>query len=346
MGIFSSSENTYLGIDIGDSSLKMVELKKKNKKIILSNYGFSEDLGIKFSAVDNTEYLSKAINKIKSEVGITCGRATASLPTFAVFSSVINLYNLDKKSMPEAIHEEAKKVIPLPLEEMVIDWKVLPSSGDKDGKDKNNVKVFLTGSPKKLVRKYIEVFSKAKLTLASLETETFSLTRSLLGNDKSSVMIAEIGANSTDISIVRNSIPVINRSIDISGSTITKALMETMSITFEEAEQMKYDLSLSGGGKMPEVVLKAITPIVNEIEYMLEFFKNNYQEKLEKVILSGGSSLLFNFSEYLEEQLNVKVIIGDPWSRVYYPVEMKPVLKQLGPKLAVAVGLAMREIDN
>jgi type IV pilus assembly protein PilM len=108
---------------------------------------------------------------------------------------------------------------------------------------------------------------------------------------------------------------------------------------------MKYDLSLSGGGKMPEVVLKAITPIVNEIEYMLEFFKNNYQEKLEKVILSGGSSLLFNFSEYLEEQLNVKVIIGDPWARLSYPADLKPLLNEIGPRMAVAIGLAMRELE-
>jgi type IV pilus assembly protein PilM len=261
MGIFSSNDNTYLGIDIGDSSVKMVELQKKNKKIILSNYGFSENNGVKFTAIDNPENIAKAIIKIKKETGIKTNRATVSLPTFAVFSSVINLYNLDKKNLTELIHNEAKKVIPLSLEEMVLDWKILKNfNGDK----KNNSKVFLTGSPKKLIKKYINIFAKAKMTLASLETETFSLIRSMLGNDKSSVIIAEIGANSTDISIVYKGIPVLNKSIDISGTSVTKVLMEKFAVGFKEAEQIKYDLSVLGGAKMPDVVRKAIKPIVNE----------------------------------------------------------------------------------
>lgn len=342
MGIFSSNDSNYLGIDIGDSSVKMVELQKKNKKIILSNYGFSENNGIKFSAVDSPDDIAKAIIKIKTETGIKTNRATASLPTFAVFSSVINLYNLDKKALAESIHAEAKKVIPLPLDEMVLDWKILNDfNGDKKN---NNVKVFLTGSPKKLIKKYIDIFAKAKMTLASLETETFSLIRSVLGNDKSSVIIAEIGANSTDISIIHKGIPVLNRSIDISGTTITKALMERSGVNFEQAEQMKYDLSVLGGSKMPDIVARVVKPIINEIEYMVEFFNNNYNSSLEKIILSGGGSLLFNFADYIEESLQIKVIIGDPWSHIYYPPEMRTVLRELGPKLAVASGLALREI--
>jgi Tfp pilus assembly PilM family ATPase len=121
--------------------------------------------------------------------------------------------------------------------------------------------------------------------------------------------------------------------------------MEKMNISFEEAEQMKFDLSSSSKEDMPEAVLKSVMPIIHEIKYMVEFFNNNYNEKLEKIILSGGGCLLFNFAQYLEDQLDIQVIIGDPWSRVYYPPEMKPVLRELGPKLAVAVGLAMREIE-
>ncbi len=342
MGIFSSNDNNYLGIDIGDSSIKMVELQKKNKKIILSNYGFSENDGVKFSAVDSPDDIAKTILRIKAETGIKTNRATASLPTFAVFSSVINLYNPDKKTLAASINAEAKKVIPLPLNEMVLDWKIL---NDFNGNKKNNnVKVFLTGSPKKLIKKYIDIFSKAKMTLASLETETFSLIRSILGNDKSSVIIAEIGANSTDISIIHKGIPVLNRSIDISGTTITKALMERSGVNFKQAEQMKYDLSVLSGSKMPEVVAKVVKPIINEIEYMVEFFNNNYDCHLEKIVLSGGGSLLFNFADYIEEALQIRVLIGDPWSRIYYPPEMTTVLRELGPKLAVASGLAMREI--
>jgi type IV pilus assembly protein PilM len=346
MGFFSSADdNLFLGIDIGDSSLKMVELKKKGKKIYLSNYAFSENVsGVNFTKIDDINYLAQAILKVKAEAGIKARRVTASLPTFSVFSSIINLAPTDKKNMDLTVAEEAKKVIPLPLEEMILDWKLVPG-----GDNKESVRVFLTGSPKKLVRRYIEIFRLAKLELASLETETFSLVRALMGNDLSTVMIVEIGANSTDLSIVQESIPVLNRSLEICGSTVTSALADKLGLSFAQAEQFKFDLgaSLSDSAKeeLPQLIIKTLAPVIHEIEYMREFFQGNAGgRKLEKIILSGGGSLLMNLADYLSRHLNLQVIIGDPFSRIIYPTEMKPIVDEVGPKLAVAAGLALREI--
>lgn len=352
MGLFSlSSENLFLGIDIGDSSLKMVELKKKGRKIFLSNYAFSENVSdVKFTKIDDIGYLAQAILKVREEAGIKATKVTASLPTFAVFSSIINVSNVDKKNILSAINEEAKKVIPLPLEEMILDWKIVPGP---DGKipDKGNMRVFLTGSPKKLVRKYIDVFKKAGLNLVSLETETFSLVRSLIGDDKETVMIAEIGANSTDISIVKESIPVLNRSLSVCSSTISSVLAEKLGMTYAQAEQFKFDLSVSlSGGRgekedLPRLVGDVIEPIVTEILYMLDFFRSQNGGEVGKIILSGGGAMLLNLPEYLSKRLDMKVIVGDSWNRIYYPEELKPVLSEIGPKLSVAIGLAMREIQ-
>jgi len=270
------------------------------------------------------------------------------LPTFSVFSSIINISSVDKKSLANAVNEEAKKVIPLPLEEMTLDWKIVPDANGKTP-TKGNMQIFLTGSPKKLVRKYIDIFKAAKLELASLETETFSLVRSLIGNDKSTVMIVEIGANSTDLSIVRESIPVLNRSLAVCGSTVTKALSDKMGISYAQAEQFKLDLSLSLNTDtrkaLPLLIQSTLEPIVTEMQYMIDFFRSQNNGDIEKVILSGGSAMLLNLADYFSKRLNLKVIVGDPWSRINYPAELKPVLSEVGPKLAVAIGLAMREIE-
>ncbi len=348
MGLFSSADdNLFLGIDIGDSSLKMVELRKKGKQIYLSNYAFSENVsGVNFTKIDDINYLAQAILKVKAEANIKARRVTASLPTFSVFSSIINLPPTDKKNMDAAVAEEAKKVIPLPVEEMILDWKMVPGAqADKEG-----ARVFLTGSPKKLVRRYIEIFRLAKLELASLETETFSLVRGLMGNDPSTVMIVEIGANSTDLSVVQESIPVLNRSLEICGGTVTTALAEKLGLSFNQAEQFKFDLSasLSDSSKeeLPQLIVKALAPVIHEIEYMREFFQSNGDgRKIEKIILSGGGALLMNLADYLSHHLNLQVIIGDPFSRIIYPAEMKPIIAEVGPKLAVAAGLALREIS-
>ena len=343
-------DNLFLGIDIGDSSLKMVELKKNNHKISLSNYAFSENVSeVNFTKIDDINYLAKAIVKVKNDAGITATKVTASLPTFAVFSSIINLSNVDKKSIALAVNEEAKKVIPLPLEDMILDWKIIP---DLNGKTptKGNMRVFLTGSPKKLVRKYIDVFKQAKLNLVSLETETFSLVRSLIGDDKSTVMIAEIGANSTDIFIVKESIPVLNRSLVICASTVTKVLAEKLGMTYAQAEQFKFDLSVTLGTDekeaLPQLIGKTLEPIVTEMQYMLDFFRSQDGGEVEKIVLSGGGAMLLNLADYFSKRLNIKVIVGDPWNRINYPAELKPVLSEVGAKLAVAIGLGMREIES
>jgi type IV pilus assembly protein PilM len=346
MGLFSSSDNKFLGIDIGDSSLKIVELSKKGKKIALSNYGLTDTIpNFRFSQSDDMDYLAKAIVKLKNELGIKTNKATVSLSSFSVFSSVVNINNYDKKKLNERIIEEARKVVPLPLEEMVLDWKIIPNKADDPS---NNVKVFLTGSPKKLIKKYIDVFKKTGIFLSNLETETFSLIRSLLGDDPSSVMIIQMGANSTNFSIIKESIPFLNRSINISGKTITAQISEKMGITMEQAEQFKFDLSVSDinqSAQIPKVIFDAIEPIIVEIKYMLDLFSNSNGGTIEKIILSGGGSLLFNLDNYLENYVNIKTIIGDPWFRVICPLELKPILEQIGPKLGVAVGLALREIE-
>ena len=350
MGFFSvGGDNLYLGIDIGDASLKMVELKKKNRQIHLSNYAFSENVSeVNFMKVDDINYLARAINKVRKDAGITSNRVTASLPTFAVFSSIINISNVDKKGIAAAVSEEAKKVIPLALEDMTLDWKIIPDASGHIP-TKGNFQIFLTGSPKKLVRKYLDIFKAAKLNLISLETETFSLVRSLVGDDKSNIMIAEIGANSTDISIIKESIPVLNRSLAVCASTVTKVLAEKMGLAYAQAEQFKFDLSVSlspdNHEELPQLLAKTLEPIVTEMQYMLDFFRSQNNEAVEKIILSGGGALLLNLADYLSKRLDLKVIIGDPWNRVHYPAELKPVLSEVGPRLAVAIGLAMREIE-
>ncbi|MFA5109320.1 MAG: type IV pilus assembly protein PilM [Patescibacteria group bacterium] len=342
-------DNLFLGIDIGDSSLKLTELRKKNRRIYLSNYAFSENVSeVNFMKVDDVNYLARAINKVRTEAGITSRKVTASLPTFAVFSSIINIANTDKKGMAAAVSEEAKKVIPLPLEEMTLDWKIIPDVAGKE-QTKGNTRVFLTGSPKKLVRKYIDIFKAAKLDLVSLETETFSLVRSLIGDDKSNVMIVEIGANSTDLSIVKESIPVLNRSLVVCASSVTRVLSEKLGLSYAQAEQFKFDLSVTLNSdsreELPALLAKTLEPIVTEIQYMLNFFRSQNGEEVEKIVLSGGGALLLNLADYLSKRLNLKVFVGDPWNRITYPAELKPVLSEVGPRLAVAIGLAMREME-
>ncbi len=346
MGLFSGGSR-YLGIDIGDSSIKMVELQRRAGRMVLANYALGDDLSKrKFTTVEDVPYLASVIKKIKKDSGINSVQASVSLPSFSVFSAVISLSNINRKDLAQRVNEEAHKVIPLPIDDMVLDWKIIPSTNKND----KDLRIFLTGSPKKLIKKYLNIFKAADIELVDLETETFSQIRALIGNDQSTVMMLDLGANSTDVCIVKGSVPYLNRSLNISGLTIDETMAKRLGVDNARAEELKLDMglaSLSEGGvtDVPSVITSAIEPILSEVRYMMELFKNSNNEPIEKIILSGGGALLISLSNYLESVFNIKVVVGNPWRRVAYPRALKPILTELGPRLTVAIGLALRNID-
>ncbi len=346
MGLFSSDSH-YLGVDIGSSSVKMVELSKKGKDIKLENYIFSENKQVDSEKHGDSqvEYLVSLINKMWKDGKIKGKNTVATLPTSAVFSSVINISDVNKKDLDSAVNWEAKKVIPAALEEMVLDWKII-----NEDKENKNIKIFLTASPKKLIKKYVEIFKKSQLSLISLETEIFSLIRSLGIEEDSSIMVVEIGTLNSDISIVKGRIPVLNRSIDTGGHLITKTISSSLNISMKRAEQFKRDLGVTSVQSnseevIPKTIMRTVNPIVDEVKYMINLFENKNMDKVETIVLAGGSAFLPNLTKYLSKTLDRNVVVGDPWYDIVYPKDMKQILSEVGPKMAVAIGAAMREME-
>jgi len=387
-----SSKKSYLGVDLGASAVKIVELQDKAGRAVLLTYGYVEqptDI-IRSSSREMEEQIVDIIKDIHKKSRMTSKRVVAALPSFSVFSSIISLPTMKKKDLAKAIQWEAKKFIPLPIEEMTLDWKIVPPKpvakplspakktvepqvgvatppdeaktsflgqllSDKKKQAalpsppsiKDNIKVLLTAAPKKIVERYIRIFRSAGLELSSLETEAFALERSLAGNDPTPIMIIDIGAVTSDVSIIESSIPILTRSIDVGGASITKAIMTSLNVDLDRAEQFKRDIGFSslGSGDLPEIIKSAINPIINEVKYSLDIYlTQSGNNKIEKIVLTGGSTFLPELVNYLFKILDIKVIIGDPWDRIVYPLELKPVLSELAPRLSVAVGLAMREI--
>ena len=194
----------------------------------------------------------------------------------------------------------------------------------------------------------IEIFKAAGLELSILETETFALLRSVIGNDQSPVMLVDFSARVTDLSIVVAGTPLMTRSMDIGGELITKTIASTLNIDVDRAEQFKQDIgvmaSARDGSQIHKTIEFAVTSLINEIRHMLNVYQSQQGQPIEKIVLAGGSAFLPHLPQYMSEQLSLKVVIGDPWARVVYPVELKPVLEELGPRFAIATGLAMREI--
>lgn len=356
---FFRSKQSFLGVDLGASSIKLVELQNDGGRPKLITYGFVEQRTdvVRGDATELQQRTVAALRAILKKSRTISRRVVAALPSYAVFTSIISLPEMSKRDMYAAVRWEAKKFVPMPLEEMVLDWRMLaepsregPSAmpADKASRGPKAMKVLLTAAPKNLVRRYIEIFRAAELQIVSLETEAFALQRSLVGAERGPQMIVDVGAVATDVAVIVDGVPLINRSIDVGGDTLSKAIANAMNVDLARAEQFKRDFGIasSQGGisQIPKTIDFVISSVVNEIRYVTNLYRAQEERPIEKLILSGGSAFLPNLTDYLSKLLNLKVIIGDPWARVSCPVDLKVALDEIGPRFAVAIGLAMREI--
>lgn len=348
-----------LGIDLGAGGIKAVNLAPGKKGIRLVTYGFTERPMEEISNdwLSDIDGTASLIRKICDRAHITGGRASTALPISSVFSSTINLpVAVSKgKELEAAVQWEAKKLIPLPLEEVILDWKILPSvhllikGKDEKSPEKKEkmVEVLLTGAPKALVQKYIAVFKKAGFTLGALETESFAFIRALVGNDLSPVVIVDIGARKSNVMFVDRGVPFLSRSIEIGGKNFTDRIAVALKMPADRAEEVKRNISeLSALPSLPDLIKEVIAPLLNEIKYSFDVYRtrNGGARPLEKIILTGGSSALPKLAEYFTEFFNLRTFQGDPWARLQYPEDLKPILQSIGARFSVALGLAMREL--
>ncbi len=369
---------SHLGIDLGAGGIKIVELKLEKKRPMLYTYGLTSqmqdvhrlfDVSSKNSpsllssdqknksvavAID-PEQVKKYANLVKAIcVGArtTSLSATVSLPVSVVFHAVINLPLLKKEELDRVLRAEVKKLLPRPIEDMVLDYQMI-----KNSPESKTQRVLVNAVPKELVIFYTQVFKLAGIQLESLEPESIALERSLVGRDQSVSMIIDIGAERTNFYIIDQGYAITHHSTEIGGGRLNKILSNILGVKDELVEQLKYDyfgslLKKNSNSQMTKdkfygLFSSIVDPIVKEIEYSFEIYlkqTGNEKKRPEKIILTGGGSSMPYLTDFISEKFNIKCYIGDPWGRVVYQESLKPALGKIGPRMSVAVGLALRKL--
>lgn len=374
--------DSYLGVDIGAHGIKLVELRKTKSRPQLWTYGvlrhpidihpLVDDRGVSTTdtsslnqtavlpfqqqassrkqappALDETridEYAALLKEVVKQSKAVS-KRATASLPVSHVFHAVITLPKVDQKEIEHHVLAKVKKMLPQPIEEMQVVHQLIPET-TPDKKEKF-FRVLVTAAPKYLVSFYSAIFQRAGLHLEELETEAFALERSLVGHDQSTIMLVDIGAERTNFFMVDQGLPITHRSISFGGEMIDHELSRRLGVDDATIKQMKVDVSRSGVGLDTNLFEAMIDPIVKEIQYSVDLFVHqtgNEGKKLEKIILTGGGALFPPIIDVVRGSFSVNVFIGDPWARVVYQQGLKQILDDIGARMSVSIGLAMRNI--
>ena len=343
-GIFTQKPQTLLGLDIGTSSVKIVEVTRQGNKVILSNYGESFasklDRAVHSSVlkIRNSEVIQQ-ITQILQATGINTRDVVLSVPVFSSFSTILELPRMPKPELEQAVISEARRYIPIPLAEIQFDWVELSMLSTED-----IVKVLAVAVPNDVINTYSVIVKKAGLDLRETELETFSSARALTGENPDAAVIIDIGSRSTNISVSERGMVSVHHNIDTSGLSFSKAIERGLGIDLMRAEEMKHTRGLQGSSQVRDILTSLMDTIVIDVQRIVQDYKRKGGSSPSAIILIGGSAHLPGILQYFEQSLSIPTHIGDPFRELQYPIALQDVLKKIGPSFAVAAGLALRKI--
>ena len=344
------SFGSVLGVDIGTASIKAVEIAKNSPKPRLKNYGILNTYGhldrfnsaiqtnsLKISENETAELLKKLIKKTK----FSSRNAIASIPAFSAFITLIEMPMMSEAEINKSMAFQVKQHIPLPISDVAIEWIKI---GERDEAGSLKQQILFISIPKEIISRYQNIFKMAGLNLMALEVESISLVRALAIDPKTTI-IADIGAYSTNIIVTENYFLKSEATTDFSGTSLTQAIANGLEISPKRAEELKKTKGLKATGgeyELSTLPQPYLDVIIGEVLRAKDDFEKNYDNKVERVLLAGGSANLIGIEEYFKEQIDVPVDIGNAFARLSYSSEMNILAKELNPELAVAIGLGMK----
>lgn len=361
----SGKKGSVIGVDVGSSAIKVVQIKDMKGKAVLETYGSLSigpyadgEVGQVLPASE--EQLLAVMKDLFKEANVTTSSAAFSVPASSSLVFMLELPSgVDEKDLPTIINTEARKYIPVPITEVSLDWWKIPKRTDSEliddapkptEKELENEKqrVLVAAIQNDSLNRYNSLVTNSKLDVSMFEIEMFSNARSVLGGDLETTMILDLGASKTKISIVDRGIIQDFHMINRGAQDITTSLATGMTIPFPEAEKMKKEYGLFDNPQKPnakEIISSSLEYIFFEVNNVVLNYEKKYNKSVAKIILTGGGSLLKGIKQATENKFNTKVVMGNPFLVIEAPAFLQEVLKETGPEFGVAAGLALRKLQ-
>lgn len=365
--IFKNGEESVIGLDIGSASIKVVQLRNKKGRAILETYGeiaLGPYGGLSVGQVTNltADKVAEAIKDLLREANVTTLSGGLSIPFKSSLVTLMELPTLDEKQMKEMIPLEARKYIPVPISEVTLDWWIIPkeASGDLDfiqTTDEDNNKTAPTPKTQVLVvsihnqvlNNYSSIVQRAGLNTSFFEIEMFSGARSLLTGETAPVMVFDMGASSTKIYILERGVVRYSHIINKGSQDVTQSIMKGLNVTFDRAEHIKRNLGtgvVADEKSVFEIISLTLDYIFSEANSVVLSYQRKFNKPLGKVILIGGGCAMKGVFELARANFQTPVELGTPFAKVETPAFMEDVLKVTGLEFAVAIGVALRKLQE
>lgn len=338
MGLFGRKKS-MLGLDVGTSSVKAVELTRVGQGLVITGMGKAE--------IEGPEAVGEAINKALRDGGIKSKRSISSVSGRSVIHRQVPMMNIPDAELKQAMEYEADKYIPFDVSEVQLDAQRL-----RDGSDEveqgagGQMKVLLVAAKKSLIEEHIHLLQSVGLTPTVVDVDflalgnAFELRNISLGiNDNEVRALVDIGASKTDINIMRGNISFFQREIFMAGNDLTEAIAKRFGEDPKDVEKMKKD---PGGAleSMQDAMLPVLEDIGSETRLSFDYHENQYNQEVKEVYVSGGSVLFPGIDTMLTQIFNLPVRVWDPTEGL--EITNPSGMVGANSDMAIALGLASR----
>ncbi len=348
--LFAKKEQSVLGVDIGSSSLKVVQLRKEGGKAVLETYGElalgpygGGEVGQATSL--SAEQISETLRDLLREAKVTTKSSGVSIPFSRSLLSLVNLpYRKNKDEQKTIIELEARKYIPVPIGEVQLDWFIVPKIGPKESDgEQQTVEVLIVAVHNDELATLQQVMKGADLNASFYEIEIFSTIRAVVDEPIKPVLVLDIGAASTKIYVIEQGVVAFSHSISTGSQDITRAISVSSGVSISRAEAVKKEQGIGSDPEhgSPELVFSRI---FSEARRVLMQYETTSKKSISSVVLTGGGGVTRSLSAYARNVFSIDVHVADPFSKTEAPAFMRPILEDIGPEFAVAVGLALRKL--
>jgi type IV pilus assembly protein PilM len=346
-----------VGLDIGSSAVKAVELKAVGKKFKVSAFAsepIPPDSIVDGAIIDGTA-VAEAIKRIFANKAFKTKDVAASLSGNAVIVKKINLPVMTPSELAESIYWEAEQYIPFDIQDVNLDYQIIDPGTGPDSK--GTMDVLLVAAKKEKIADYTGVISQAGRVPVVVDVDAFALQNAYEANygldAQAVVVLLNAGASAININILSGEQSLFTRDISLGGNAYTEAVQKELDLPFESAEQLKKGIPVGGMSfEHVQPVLHAMTDnVLLEVQKTFDFFKATAaSDRIDKIVLSGGASKVDGFAEALAERFGAPVEPFDPFRAIAFEPKKLGVadadVEGLMPTAAVAVGLALRRVGD
>jgi type IV pilus assembly protein PilM len=354
VGLFGKKKG-LVGLDIGSSAIKAVELKAGGKggaEYQLTNIGI-EPLppeAIVDGAIMDSGAVIDAIQRLFAAQKIKTPDVCTGVSGNAVIVKKISLPQMSTEELSESIHWEAEQYIPFDIQDVSIDYEVIDGGGAG-----GNMDVLLVAVKKDKISDYSSVITQAGKSPQIVDVDVFALQNCYevnYGSDPGRVLaLLNVGASIMNINIVKGGTSIFNRDIAVGGNQYTDAIQKDLNLSFDQAESLKRGGRVEGAAveNLPPILQAVSENIALEIQKTFDFFKaTSSEDRIDRIFLSGGTSKVQGLKDLIGERFDAGVEIMNPFNNVTYnPRDFDPdFISEVGSSAAIAVGLAVRRVGD